>query len=336
MHQLKQLINLRKILIIIIGTIIIVTGLNKISIVYPSSHETYNKYIDEGIKLLSTNEYTAIAIGSSIGFSLNFDDLNIKGLNFSYASRDLLEDAYLLKLLVEQSNSIKYIFWSVGGANSMMTNNAWYAPFVRREFYRAVNKYETSLLEPIANDWSNYIQGNFFPLIRKDYWKEPIKKIFKPSKTYEQKDLFKALKIVSKDSLLSRNSNTLTQEYNIQKNNMKQFENSQYYYHNTPQLIMEEVIKMCKFVASKNKQLIFITPPFTKSYLELSNTLNIKGKEYWQKVVKECKENKTIVLDWSKDDNYKNNYKYFYDYIHLNQEGNKIFMKDLYKTLQRL
>ncbi|MFV0563061.1 hypothetical protein [Malaciobacter mytili] len=181
MHQLKQLINFRKILIIIIGTIIIVTGLNKISIVYPSSHETYNKYIDEGIKLLSTNEYTAIAIGSSIGFSLNFDDLNIKGLNFSYASRDLLEDAYLLKLLVEQSNSIKYIFWNVGGANSMMTNNAWYAPFVRREFYRAVNKYETSLLEPIANDWSNYIQGNFFPLIRKDFWKEPIKKIFKPS-----------------------------------------------------------------------------------------------------------------------------------------------------------
>jgi hypothetical protein len=310
-----------KFLIFIALVVFLILILNKYT---PS--ESYSEKIKVDSLLLNKNKIKSLTLGRSHAASLDYLHWDLYGMNFALGGRDLAGIDYQVTFILNNTPNIKEILISISYSTMYFDNESLAHGNLndaRKSLYYSIPS--NSIID--NHDLSNFVFGKYFPFIQADHGYVILKKEYlKYSKG--RKD-----KIDEKDNYMDSLSIIKSSKNQAFLHSMDRKKSEAY----NPNVITKNRDYLIDIINKTKKakiNLVFFTPPYYKNYTEYFplNDIN-EMKTIMNDLV--LKYN-IVYLDFSTDSILSNNYKYYHNADHMNNQGKLLFTQELLKKLKDL
>jgi hypothetical protein len=276
--------------------------------------------------LLYKNKIESIVLGRSHAASLDYSHWDVYGMNFALGGRDLAGIDYQVTYILNNLPNLKEILISISYSTMYFDNESLAHGNLndaRKSLY-----YSTPTYSIIDNhDLNNYFFGKFLPFIQADHGYALFKKAF-TNNIHERTDKIDWNNHYMDSLLIIKSSKNQASLHSIDRKISETY-NSNVITKNRDYLI--DIINKTK---KEKINCVFFTPPYYKDY---TNYFPVKDIYEMKTIMNELVlEYNIVYLDFSTDSIISNNYKYYHNADHLNNEGKRIFTLDLLNKLKDL
>lgn len=269
----------------------------------------------------------AVTFGNSENMALDFKELGLNGHHAWMNGSDIFETKYLVENLLPRLPAVQTVFIAVPYFEFSLDNAAYTADDrtdIKKGMYASL-----PLDRPMKGDNKNFIFAKVLaPVVRTDHWETALQQIIRGKRIENTVDEYGNL--VTTQIIKSKEDMDLRVANN--KHGHIAFARKMLFDHkNLQQDAFEEMKILLKLLKARNIRVVFFTPPlycqFTQGYdklivSDMKSRMNTISREFGVE-----------YYDYSEDREIADNYAYFWDETHLNNEGARLFTKKFKKGM---
>ena len=291
------------------------------------------KILDDYYNISESEDINYLILGNSHNMSISFEDSDIISYHLWQGGNDLSEVNYQLNTLVDKLNKpdaiiIPITYFTLWWNNTIDIKNN--RSSLRRKYYYYIENFDW-----IKGDFKNYVRAKFSPITSMSYIKNLLKFLIKGEKginnNFELR--YDGYRLGSKYHNTMPDSSMIDNIVNYvvprQTDILKSMYRSDTTIFNENVDLIKNIIKRSSKLGIKN--IIFYTPPYYYRYTEEFENFYINETK---KLMSEIVDNDiSFYFDYSNDDRFIFEPKYFRDGHHMNISGAKIFTPILHEDI---
>jgi hypothetical protein len=312
--------------IFLLGGLVLVQALAHIAdSVAPDGNTLFLQNDQRHVEQLLAQSQTidAIAIGNSHTASINLKTLGYDGHKFVRADSDFFEVQYELEKLLPKMPAVKTVFVPVSYFSFHWDSAAAEDTEIRRiHMYTVMPSWQFR-----SGDIENFVKGkghSIFPvrsIVREDNWEAIIKVILGSKKKIQApveiaEDDCRYMKVEDLTAHIESRASRAIRLVSVMGANHPGLETD----------LHKTVVEIIQYLKAQNIQVVFFTPPYFRAYTEFYQTHDPEPIALMKQRMRTLQQEYGIeYYDFSTEEEFVSNHRFFADGDHLNGCGAKLF-----------